>query len=115
LPESFQGIGAAVAIALAKEGANVVVNYVSPSSKAQAEQVVKTIEDLGVQALLVQADMASIDDINSLVEDTVGKFGKIDILVNNAGVGSLVAIGEIVSVLFEVPTSRANWNDLILL
>lgn len=78
----LQGIGAAVAIALAKGGANVVVNYVSPSSQTRAEQVQKTVESYGVQSLLVQADLGSLADIDILVEKTVAKFGKIDILVN---------------------------------
>lgn len=54
-----------------------------------------------MQALLVQASMGSIDDINVFIEKTVTKFGKIDILVNNAGVVQHEFVGEIVSALFD--------------
>ncbi|KAG8813807.1 hypothetical protein FRC17_001413 [Serendipita sp. 399] len=92
---SSRGIGAAIAVSLAQEGANVVVNYVSPSSKARAEEVAKTIERFGSKALVVQADVANLDDLDNLVKQTVDAFGKIDILVNNSGVIELAAIGEI--------------------
>jgi hypothetical protein len=77
-----QGIGATVAVALAKEGANVVVNYVSPSSKVHAESVAKAIEGTGSRALVVQADLASVQALELLVQKTVEQFGKIDILVS---------------------------------
>jgi 3-oxoacyl-[acyl-carrier protein] reductase len=79
-----------VAKALAQQGASVVVDYVSPSSKALAEGVAKSISELqladGTQVgngktLVVQADTAKLEDIDRLVKETVDKFGKIDILV----------------------------------
>jgi 3-oxoacyl-[acyl-carrier protein] reductase len=78
----LQGIGASVAVALAKEGANVVVNYVSSSSKVHAESVAKVIEGTGSKALVVQADLASVEALELLVQKTVEQFGKIDILVS---------------------------------
>ncbi|KIM19639.1 hypothetical protein M408DRAFT_31050 [Serendipita vermifera MAFF 305830] len=92
---SARGIGASVAIALAKEGANVVVNYVSPSSQAHAENVVKTIQSTGSRGLVVQADLASTEALELLVKRTVERFGKIDILVNNGGVIELQGVGSI--------------------
>ncbi|KAG8752988.1 hypothetical protein FRC14_006533 [Serendipita sp. 396] len=92
---SSRGIGAAIAVALAREGADVVVNYVSPSSKSRAEEVAKIIEGLGSKALIVQADLANLEDVNSLVKQTVAAFGKIDILVNNGAVVQFETIGNI--------------------
>ncbi|KIM19387.1 hypothetical protein M408DRAFT_31269 [Serendipita vermifera MAFF 305830] len=79
---SARGIGAATALALAKDGADVVINYVSPSSEVHAEKVAKAVESAGSQALIVQADLASIEALDLLVKKTVERFGKIDILVS---------------------------------
>jgi hypothetical protein len=77
-----QGIGASVAVALAKEGVNVVVNYVSSSSKVHAESVARAVEGAGSRALVVQADLASVEALELLVQKTIEQFGKIDILVS---------------------------------
>ncbi|KAG8792405.1 hypothetical protein FRC17_008603, partial [Serendipita sp. 399] len=90
-----RGIGAAIAVSLAKEGANVVINYVSPSSKARAEEVERTVQGLGSKALVVQADLTNLEDLSNLVKQTVAAFGKIDILVNNSGVVQSANIGDI--------------------
>ena len=79
-----RGIGRAVAIALAKVGAKVVVNYAG-NAKA-AEEVRQTIVDNGGQAIVFQADIANAEAVDALVKQTVDSFGKIDILVNNAGI-----------------------------
>jgi 3-oxoacyl-[acyl-carrier protein] reductase len=79
-----RGIGRAVALAFAKEGADVLVNYVS-NSKA-ADEVVAQIEELGRKALAVKADVASTADAQNMVNAAVEKLGGLDILVNNAGV-----------------------------
>ncbi|KIM31325.1 hypothetical protein M408DRAFT_64775 [Serendipita vermifera MAFF 305830] len=92
---SARGIGAATAIALAKDGADVVINYVSPSSKVHAESVAKAVQSAGSEALVVQADLASLEALDLLVKKTVERFGKIDILVNNAGAGDGQAVGRI--------------------
>lgn len=77
-------IGAAIAIKLASEGANVVVNYFNTESGAL--DTVKKIEALGQKAIAVKADVSSLSDINKLKAATVEAFGdKVDILVNNAG------------------------------
>jgi hypothetical protein len=93
----LKGIGAAIAVALAKQGAHVVVNYVSSSSKARAEEVAKAVESHGSKSLVVQANLASLEDLDTLVQKTVAQFGKIDILVNNGGVGEFQPVGGIVS------------------
>ena len=79
-----KGIGAAIAKALAAEGASIVVNYAS--SKAGADRVVDEIAKAGGKAIAVQADVAKKRDIERLFAATKKAFGRLDILVNNAGV-----------------------------
>ncbi len=79
-----RGIGRGIALALASEGFDCVINYARNVSAAQ--EVQGQIEKLGRRALLVQADVASAADRQKLVDETLGAFGRIDLLVNNAGV-----------------------------
>ena len=79
-----RGIGRAIALRLAKDGAAVVVNYVGGA--AQAEAVVADIQKGGGKALAVQADVSRVKDIERLFDTTIQHFGKLDILINNAGV-----------------------------
>ena len=88
-----KGIGAAIALELAKEGASVVVNYAS--SKEGAEKVVSEIKKNGGKAMAIQANLANPADIQRLFKETSDAFGKIDILINNAGVYEFVPIEEI--------------------
>jgi glucose 1-dehydrogenase len=77
------GIGMAVAIALADDGANVVVNYVTHPEAADG--VVKQIESNGGNAISIQADVSKEDQVQSMFQQMISKYGTIDILVNNAG------------------------------
>ncbi|WP_010649378.1 3-oxoacyl-[acyl-carrier-protein] reductase [Oceanobacillus massiliensis] len=79
-----RGIGRAIAIELAKQGANVAVNYAGSEAKAQA--VVEEIEKLGVKAFKVQADVANEANVKDMVKQVISEFGSLDILVNNAGI-----------------------------
>jgi 3-oxoacyl-[acyl-carrier protein] reductase len=79
-----RGIGRAIAMALAAEGAAVVVNYLH--SATAAEQVVADIVAQDGIALAVQADVSRPEDANRLVETTLEKFKRLDIVVNNAGI-----------------------------
>ena len=79
-----RGIGRAIAVKLAKLGANVVVNY--RKSEDAVQGVVKEIEALGVKALAVQADISSYSDVENMIKKCIMEFGSIDILVNNAGI-----------------------------
>ncbi|KAI0766637.1 NAD-P-binding protein [Trametes elegans] len=82
---SSRSIGAAIATRLASEGANVVINYVSNASAAQA--VADSINQKGAgKAIIVKADVASHADNKQLVEETIRQFGRLDIVVLNAGV-----------------------------
>ncbi|KAK1749532.1 hypothetical protein QBC47DRAFT_426742 [Echria macrotheca] len=84
------GIGAAIAAALARNGANVVINYVSESSAARASAVAAKIEASGARVIVVQADVSTAQGAQQLVNKTLEGFGvqNIDILVNNAGAGT---------------------------
>lgn len=79
-----RGIGKAIALELAKQGANVAVNYAGSEAKAQA--VVEEIQQLGVKAFKIQADVANESSVKDMVKEVIGQFGTIDILVNNAGI-----------------------------
>lgn len=79
-----KGIGAAIALKLAAEGAKVVVNYAS--DKAGAEKVAAEIKKGGSEAITVRADVSKQADVSALFAETKKAYGKVDILVNNAGV-----------------------------
>jgi len=79
-----RGIGRAIAVEMAREGADVVINY--GHSEEKANEVARGVEALGRQALLVRADVSKPDQIKAMRERVMEKFGGVDILVNNAGV-----------------------------
>lgn len=79
-----RGIGKATALALAAEGAQVVVNY-ARSSKA-ADEVVASITANGGSAIALQADVSQADQVDTLIKATTEKWGRVDVLVNNAGI-----------------------------
>jgi len=81
---SSRGIGRAIAVSLAKEKFNVVVNFAS--NAAAAEEVKALIESAGSQAMLVKGDVASATDRGAMVAAVIGAWGRIDLLVNNAGI-----------------------------
>ncbi|HET7478414.1 MAG TPA: SDR family oxidoreductase [Rubrobacteraceae bacterium] len=81
---SSLGIGRAIALAFAREGASVTVDYRKHSDEAEA--VVKEVEELGGRALAVQADVSVPEDIRRLVQSAVDEFGRLDVMVNNAGI-----------------------------
>lgn len=77
------GIGAAAAIAYAREGADVAIAYL-PAEEEDAQRVIKAIEDAGQKALALPGDLAERKQCEKIVEETVKAFGGLDILVNNA-------------------------------
>lgn len=79
-----RGIGRAIAIALAAEGAKVVVNYAR--SEGAAKEVVKVITDQGGEAIAVQGDVSDAEQVQNLIKETRNQYGSIDVLVNNAGI-----------------------------
>jgi 3-oxoacyl-[acyl-carrier protein] reductase len=79
-----RGIGRAIALQLASQGATVVVNYASSSTAA--DNVVAEINAAGGQAIALQANISQADQVDALFNTTIEKFKRIDILVNNAGI-----------------------------
>ncbi len=79
-----RGIGRGIALALAREGAMVVVNY--NGSKERAEEVVRTIEEAGGKAVAIQCNISDFEAAKEFFANVVKEYGKIDILVNNAGI-----------------------------
>ncbi len=81
---SSKGIGKAISLSLAELGVKVAVNY--NSSKAQAEEVAKEIQDAGGESLVVQADVSNLEQVTAMVDKVNDAWGQVDILVNNAGI-----------------------------
>jgi len=79
-----KGIGKSIALALAKEGALVIVNY--NSHKKDAEEVVEEIKKNGSDAVAIKANVAGREEVSSMFASIQEKFGRLDILVNNAGI-----------------------------
>lgn len=94
-----KGIGKAIALKLAGEGAAVVVNY--SANKDAAERVVGEIKDKGGRAIAVKADVAVPEEAQALVAQAVKAFGPLDILVNNAGVYEFLPLDAITPAHFH--------------
>lgn len=98
-----KGIGRAIAVAFAQEGARVAICS-RASSKDEGEAVATAIQIAGGDAIYIQADISIITDAQRLVEETVNKWGRLDVLCNNAGVGLLRTVEE---------TSAEEWRNLL--
>ncbi|MDJ1506888.1 SDR family oxidoreductase [Xanthocytophaga agilis] len=94
-----KGIGAAIAQALAAQGAAVVVNYVS--DQANADRIVSTITMQGGKAIAVQADVANSTDVQRLFAKVKEVFGQVDILVNNAAISRFGPVESITETDFQ--------------
>ncbi|WP_084157540.1 3-oxoacyl-[acyl-carrier-protein] reductase [Oceanobacillus manasiensis] len=79
-----RGIGREIALELARQGANVAVNF--SGSEAKAQEVVDEIKAIGCNAFKVQADVANEANVKEMIKEVIAQFGTLDILVNNAGV-----------------------------
>jgi len=97
-----RGIGRAIALTFAREGADVVVNY--RSNESLAEEVVNEIRKMGRNALKVQAEVSNFEKVKQMVDLTLKEFGKIDILVNNAGIVRDRTLRKM---------TEEEWNDVI--
>ena len=96
------GIGQAVAIGLARAGADVIVNYVT--NEPAARQVVGTIEAAGVKGLAIKADVSQEAEVQAMFKQALAAFGTIDILVPNAGLQRDLSL---------VDMTLAQWNTVI--
>jgi 3-oxoacyl-[acyl-carrier protein] reductase len=97
-----RGIGRAVAIAFAREGADILVNY--HNNDAAAREVVEAVQALGRKAVSVKTDVSNYKDVGLMVEQGIEAFGGIDILVNNAGI-------SIPGMLLKMP--EESWDRII--
>ena len=96
------GIGAAIARELARQGADVAVNYRRHDTEAM--KVVSDIEGMGRPGLAIMADVASFDDAKRMVDEVVKTFGGLDLLVNNAGINRDGVIWKM---------SEEQWDEVI--
>ena len=90
---SSQGIGRAIAVRFAQEGADVVINY--NRTPGGAEEVLREVEATGRRGLIVQADISNTAEVRKLVATVVEHFGQLDILVNNAGIETHAPFWEV--------------------
>lgn len=97
-----KGIGKAISLLFAQEGAKVIVNY--STSKQEADQVVQEIEKLGATAMSIQADVSVFQEVDTMITQVIERFGTIDVLVNNAGI--------LISSPFEETTEQI-WDTTI--
>jgi len=88
-----RGIGRAIATAMAKEGAAVLVNYVSHGTEAQ--EVLRELQALGARVALFQADVSRRDQVEAMFDAAWNEFGGIDCLINNAGIETIVPLAEL--------------------
>ncbi|CAM3699712.1 3-oxoacyl-[acyl-carrier-protein] reductase [Mesobacillus zeae] len=97
-----RGIGREIALELAREGADVAVNY--SGSEARALETAEEIKKLGRNAIVIQADVSSSESVERMVKETIGAFGKLDILINNAGITKDNLIMRM---------KESDWDDVI--
>jgi glucose 1-dehydrogenase len=93
------GIGKAIVLALAAQGANVVIDYVS--DEAATEELEKQVAALGDQAIGVDADVSKVADLQMLVEQAVKGLGRLDVMVNNAGIETRTSVLETTEAQYE--------------
>jgi 3-oxoacyl-[acyl-carrier protein] reductase len=101
---SSRGLGKAIAIGFAGEGADLVINYLK--NKDGAEETAEAAAKLGRKSLIVQADVSKREDVKYLFEESIRTFGKIDILVNNAGINKRCRFEE---------TTDDDWDQIMAL
>ena len=97
-----RGLGRGIALVLAEQGADVVVNYIA--ADAEAQEVVAQVKKLGCRALAMKADASAAVDVEQMFQTAMEKFGRIDILVNNAGTSQPKDIFQI---------EAADWDRII--
>ena len=97
---SSQGIGQGVAVRLAQEGAKIVVNF--HSHPEGADDTLKQIHDAGSEGIAIQADLGQTAEIDSLIQQSLAKYGQIDILVNNAGLEKRAPFWEVTEADYDL-------------
>src|SRR5664279_65917 len=84
------GIGKAVVLALAEQGASIVIDYIA--DERATEDLEQQVRDLGDQVIGVEADVSKVEDLERLVAKAVDAFGRLDVMVNNAGVETRTSV-----------------------
>nr|MCU0470263.1 SDR family NAD(P)-dependent oxidoreductase [Arcicella sp.] len=97
---SGRGIGRAIAVRLAQEGANVVINDLN--NDENAAESVKQVEATGAKAHFIQADISKVDAVTAMVSEAVATFGSLDILVNNAGIEINAPFWEVTEKQYDI-------------
>jgi 3-oxoacyl-[acyl-carrier protein] reductase len=97
-----RGVGRAISLEFAKEGANVVVNYAG--NQKAADEVVKMIQDMGRKAVAVKGDVGQEEDAKGIIDACVENFGSIHILVNNAGISKPAMLHKL---------TVATWDEVV--
>jgi len=93
------GIGMAIVLELARQGANIVIDYVAHPEATEALE--KQVRDLGDCAISVKADVSQVSELQNLFETAVKEFGRVDIMVNNAGVETRTSILDTTEAQYE--------------
>jgi 3-oxoacyl-[acyl-carrier protein] reductase len=99
---SGRGIGKAIALKFAEEGADVLVNY--SKRPDTASETAKEIEKFGRKAVIFKADVANPSDVENMVKAAIDNFGKLDILINNAGISNPAMLHKM---------TEAQWDEVI--
>lgn len=104
---SSRGIGAAIALKLAQHGANIALNYLTPSSSKKAKEIARQIRTThNVRAITIQADVSQEHEVAAMFETVMREFGRLDIAVSNAGIEHFGALdrdtGEDIDRVFAV-------------
>lgn len=99
------GLGREIAVQLAREGMHVAVTY--SRSRAEAEETVTQLGELGVRAAAFQADAARLDQIEQMVAQVDDAFGRIDLLINNAGTTHFIPMNDLEAVTEEI------WDEIM--
>jgi tetrahydroxynaphthalene reductase len=106
---SGRGIGAAMAVELARCGAKVVVNYAN--SRESAQKVVDEIKSLGSDSIAIKADVRKVPEVTRLMDEAVEHFGGLDIVCSNSGVVSFGHLSEVTEVCLVLTKKRLFTND----
>jgi 3-oxoacyl-[acyl-carrier protein] reductase len=106
-----RGIGATIALALAKAGADVAINY--RERVADAEAVAASINAIGHRTVVVQADVSDSEAVTAMIQAAEAKLGAIDVLVNNAGIGLIRGIDDLTEADFD-QTIAVNLKSVFL-
>jgi 3-oxoacyl-[acyl-carrier protein] reductase len=99
---SSRGIGRATALGFARDGADVVINYIQ--NKELAEDVSKDIQEMGRRSFAMKADVSIFSEVQKMVQRTIDEYGTVDILVNNAGINRDRTIKNM---------SQVEWEEVI--